>query len=213
MHVFRRKLGLISALPILAFSGGCSGFFVSPTLSSIAVGPTATIVQNRTVQMIATGTFTDGTTSSSVKNLFWQSSDSTVATVSSTGLVTGVGQGQATITAASGSVSGTATVTVTLGNITSITVKAINPAGTTMVMAGNTVQFQALANTAGGQTNVDVTATVTWAVQAGNITGASITQGTGGGVLSTTSSGGTGPITVTATENGITAQYNIAITP
>jgi len=212
MHVFGRKLGLISALSIVAFAGGCRGFFVNATLSSLAVGPTATIQTKQTVQMIATATFSDGTTSNAPSNLFWSSSDTTVATISANGLVTGIGQGTATITAASGSVSGTATVTVTIGNITSLTIKTVPP-GTTSVPAGNSVNFQALANTAGGQTNVDVTSSVTWAVNAGNITGASITNGSSPVTLSTTSGGGTGQIAVTATDptSGTQATYNLNV--
>ena len=58
-----------------------------------------------TSQLTATTTPTGGTVT-------WASSDTSVATVSSNGLVTGVGNGTATITATSGDVSATCTATV-----------------------------------------------------------------------------------------------------
>lgn len=58
-----------------------------------------------TSQLVATTTPAGGTVT-------WSSSDTSVATVSSNGLVTGVGNGTATITATSGDVSATCTATI-----------------------------------------------------------------------------------------------------
>ncbi|MBO0911381.1 MAG: Ig-like domain-containing protein, partial [Acidobacteria bacterium] len=152
---------------------------------------------------------TDGTTTNSVSNLFWSTDNDAIATVSSSGLVTGVGPGTATITAASGSVSGTATVTVSVGNITSIMIRT-NPQGQSTVKAGDQLQFQALATTSGGQTNLDVTNSVQWNVQEGSATGCCSISSTG---LLTTMSGITGPVTVTAQDrlSGTTGQLAITI--
>ena len=61
-----RAIGAVAALAMLAFSISCKGFFVNPTLSSIAVGPGSASIQtgstNNTVQMFAVGTFNDGST-------------------------------------------------------------------------------------------------------------------------------------------------------
>jgi uncharacterized protein YjdB len=192
MHAFGRKLGLISALSIVAFGGACTGFFVNPTLSSIAVGPTATIQTTKTVQMSATGTYSDGSTKSPLSGVLWSSSDQTVATIDSNGLVTGVGAGTATITAAVGSVSGTGTVTVTLGNLTSI---SITPTSMT-ITSGQSQQYDAKGMTSSGQI-VDITNSVTWAVQPGSTQGVSMDPTTG---LLTSTSGDTGTVTVTATD-------------
>jgi trimeric autotransporter adhesin len=139
---------------------GCNGFFVNPTLTSITVGPSATIDQNGTVQMSAVGTFNDGSTQS-ISDVFWSSSDTTVAGVNGSGLVTGISPGSATITGASGTVSGTATVTVSISNVTGIT---ISP--TTANAAINASQsFTAMATVSGGSP-VDVTSTATWTISA-----------------------------------------------
>ena len=191
MHSVGRKLGCVAALSILAFAGGCKGFFVNPTLSSLAVGPTATIQQSRTVQMSATGTYSDGSTKSPVSGVVWSSSDQTVATVSSSGLATGVSPGSATITGAVGSVSGQATLTVTIANLSSITIAPT----TANITSGNTQQYSATGTTTSGKT-VNITNSVTWAVQAGSVQGVSINSS---GLLTTTS-GDTGTVTVTATD-------------
>src|SRR6202451_807600 len=112
----KKQLQLVAAFATLflfACGIGCSGFFVDPVLTSIAVGPTATINQGGTVQESAVGTYNDGSTST-LTNVQWSSDTQSVATVATTGLVTGVSPGEATITGASGTVSGTATVTVAL---------------------------------------------------------------------------------------------------
>ena len=64
-----------------------------------------------TQQLTATVLDQNGATISNA-SITWASSSSSVASVSSTGLVTAVAEGTATITATSGSVSGTASVTV-----------------------------------------------------------------------------------------------------
>jgi len=150
---------LVVAL-VCAIGPGCNGFFVNPTLTSITVGPSATINQNGTVQMSAVGTFNDGSTQS-LSNVFWSSSDTTVAAINGAGLVTGISPGSATITGASGTVSGTATVTVSISNVTGIT---ISPTSANATING-TESFKAMATVSGGSP-VDVTTTATWTISA-----------------------------------------------
>jgi len=150
---------LVVAL-VCAIGPGCNGFFVNPTLTSITVGPSATINQNGTVQMSAVGTFNDGSTQS-LSNVFWSSSDTTVAAINGAGLVTGISPGSATITGASGTVSGTATVTVSISNVTGIT---ISPTSANATING-TQSFKAMATVSGGSP-VDVTTTATWTISA-----------------------------------------------
>jgi hypothetical protein len=183
----KKKLQVTSALATLflfATVVGCNGFFVNPTLTSIAVGPTATINQGGTVQMSAVGTYNDGTTQS-LGNVFWSSSDTGVATISGSGLVTGISVGTSTITGASGTVSGTAAVTVALSNVTGIT---ISPTTNQAKMDGGTANFYAFATISGGKP-VDVTATVTWSI-------ASVSNG-GTGISDFTVQQGVNPEVVT----------------
>lgn len=156
-----RKFQVLSALAaflVLALGSGCTGFFVNPTLTTLTIGPTTpTIQQGSTLQMAATGTYDDGSTKALTGNVFWSTSDSTIATVNSTGLVTAVGLGTATITAQSGTVSGSTSVTVSLANITSI---AVTPTNSTKNQ-GETEQFIATATTSDGTTH-DISSSATW---------------------------------------------------
>lgn len=83
------------------------------SLQSIAVTPAnATIASGRTSMLTATGTYSDGSSLDLTTQAAWSSSDSAKVTVSSTGLVTGLTYGSATITAALGGVSSSSVVRV-----------------------------------------------------------------------------------------------------
>lgn len=83
------------------------------TLESIALAATSTsVAAGSTVAITATGTFSDGSMEA-LTALTWESSDILIATVDGQGVVTGVGPGQATITARKSGKSGTLAVTVT----------------------------------------------------------------------------------------------------
>jgi hypothetical protein len=204
----KRKLrffAIATALLLLLAGVGCTGFFVNPTLTGITVGPTATIQQSKTVQMTATGTYNDGSTQTLTKNIFWSSDTQSVATVNgTTGLVTGVSPGSATITGASGSESGTATITVTIANLTAITVTPTNQS----ITAGDTETFVAT-GTANGQPVV-ITDSVTWSFSPSTAAGVSIDTA---GDLTSTSGSAVGTITVTATDptTGISGSTNLTI--
>jgi outer membrane protein assembly factor BamB len=95
---------------------GISGFTYVPitvtnstaaTLLSIAVTPSnPSMVNGTTVQLTATGAFSDGSTRDLTTQVIWSSSDDTRATVSSTGLVTAIATGSTTLAATSGNISG-----------------------------------------------------------------------------------------------------------
>jgi ABC-type glycerol-3-phosphate transport system substrate-binding protein len=76
---------------------GCSSTTPSATVSSVVVTGT-TVGVGLTVQFTATATMSDGTTQNVTSAAAWQSSNPAVATVA-LGLVTGVTDGQTTITA------------------------------------------------------------------------------------------------------------------
>jgi trimeric autotransporter adhesin len=159
----KKKLQLAAAFATLfLFAGGvaCNGFFVDPVLTSIAVGPTATINQGATVQESAIGTYNDGSTKTLSGGVQWSSSDSTTASISNAGLVTGNSPGSATITAAYQATSGTSSITVNLGNVT-----ALKLSPTTASIQVNGIQtFTALASVTGESQPVDVSSTATWVV-------------------------------------------------
>ena len=84
------------------------------TLQSIAVTPASpSLAVGTTQQLTATGTYSDGSTANITSSVTWTSGATAVATVSASGLLTGVGSGTAVITATSGSISGTTTSSIT----------------------------------------------------------------------------------------------------
>ena len=77
----KKKLEILAAfatLLLFAVGVGCHGFFVDPVLTSVTVGPTATINQGGTVQESAVGTYNDGS-SNSLTNVQWSSDTVSVA--------------------------------------------------------------------------------------------------------------------------------------
>lgn len=84
-----------------------------PTVASIAVTPdTDSIAVDETSQLVATATLTPSGSQVVTNAASWSSSDVTVAIVNNGGLVTGVGAGTATITAAYAGQTDTAAITV-----------------------------------------------------------------------------------------------------
>jgi IPT/TIG domain/Bacterial Ig-like domain (group 2)/Beta-propeller repeat/Galactose oxidase, central domain len=93
-------------------SNGVNFIVTAPTLTSIVVTPNnPSIFTGTTQQFKATGTYTDGTSVDLTTVAAW-SSDSSVATMNSTGLATSVGAGQTNIVATVDSVSSSANLTV-----------------------------------------------------------------------------------------------------
>jgi hypothetical protein len=157
-----RLAGALAALATFAFTLGCRGFFVNPTLTTVTVGPTGfNLPVGSTQQMTATGTFNDGSTKALTSGVVWTSSDDTIAKVSSSGQVTGIAAGTATITAQSGTITGTASITVSLTNVTGLT---ITPTTGNVKSNGGTVTFKALATISGSSTPIDVSAQVNWTI-------------------------------------------------
>ena len=158
----KRKLNLFFAfatLLLLAAAVGCRGFFVNPTLTGLTVGPTTpSVQQGNTLQMTATGTYDDGSTKTLTGNVLWSTDNSTIATVNTSGLLSAVSPGTATITATSGTVTGSTTAMITIANLVSITITPTAPS----ITVGNTQQFMAMGTVQGGGT-MDVTNFVTWA--------------------------------------------------
>jgi hypothetical protein len=201
-----RLMGAFAALATLALAISCRGFFVGDTLQSIAVGPASVNVPvGLTQQMTATGTYTP---SGNLKNItamsgiVWQSSDTT-ATVSSTGLVTGVSLGTPTITATLGTISGQTSINIVLSNVTSI---VITPSAQSVSTNGGFVTFKAMANVSGQSQQVDISAQAVWTIQ--NSTNYTLTQGVTPETVTTVSGAPINEVdTLTATYTAGTTQY------
>jgi hypothetical protein len=193
----KRKLQLLAAftaLLLLAFAAGCTGFFVNPVLTTVTVSPaTPSVIQGKTQQMTATATFDDGSTGST--KVLWSTGDASVATISASGLLMGVSVGSTSVTAtaqSNGTISGSTTATVTCANIQSIT---LSPSSQS-VTVGTPVQFSAMATILGGGM-CDVTSASTW--RSSKLAVATVSSS---GLVSTLTTGAT---QITATSGGITS--------
>jgi len=137
---------------ITATSEGKSGT-AAVTVSNVAVGsvvvqPQApTITQGANVQLSATVRDVNGVIVTD-RVVTWSSASPAVATVSSSGVVTGVGGGTATITATSEGRSGTTLVTVQQLPVATVTVQPANDT----VLIGGTAQLTAVAKDSAGRT-------------------------------------------------------------
>lgn len=219
-------LGLASVLVGCGRPSGLDSVTVSPATQSLAVGQTA--------QLTATGTFGNAshqTTQEMTGGVTWSSTAASVATVSSSGLVTAIGSGTTTVTASAtaynGPVSSSATITVTgsggtNGGGTPVSV-AVIPGTQSLSAPGQTTQYLAIGTTSSGAT-VNLTSQVTWssssmsiatvsssglatAVGQGTTTVTALYSNAGGGTVVA----GTATLTVTG---GTTQQYTaITITP
>jgi uncharacterized protein YjdB len=88
-----------------SISGATSVTITIANLASIAVTPNnASILSDGTQQFKAIGTLTDGTTTDITDEVTWNSSNTSVATISSSGLATAVATGTTNITASSGNI-------------------------------------------------------------------------------------------------------------
>ncbi|MFC5862545.1 Ig domain-containing protein [Acidicapsa dinghuensis] len=170
-----RVRALVGALLLVGLFVPFFGCGSATGIDSIAVSPsTVSLAAGATVQLTATGTTSHGNHPSSQSNITnqvtWASSITAVATVSSTGVVTGVGAGTTTITASTNGFGGLITsnvveVTVTGGghggNSTILTGVTVIPGSQSVQSPGVTAQFLAIGTTSAGGT-VDVTNQVVW---------------------------------------------------
>ena len=136
---------------------------VTPANPSFALGTSQ--------QLKATGTYTDGSVQSLTGSVTWASSNTSVATISSSGLATSLAQSTSEISATSGSVQGSTTLTVGSAVLVSIAVTPANPS----IALGGTQQFTATGTYSDGSTQ-NLTSSATWA--SSSTTVATITSNT-----------------------------------
>ena len=176
-------------------------------LASLAVTPgTQTLAAvGNTARFLAIGTYNGGTplTQDLSRQVTWQSSDLTIAQVDATGLATGVGAGQATITAVATStdgsvVSASATIIVPAPALPRVvTSLTLSPSSQTLAATADTAQFTAIATySSGSPATQDVTNLVSWRSSSAQI---ALVSPTG---LVTGIGAGQATITAVASSNG-----------
>jgi hypothetical protein len=164
-----RLAGAFAALVTLALAVSCTGFFQNPTVSSITIDPPNPSVGfgsgAASLQLTAAATYNDGSsgtlsggTNCTGSTVCWSSSDTSVANITTGGLLTGISAGTATITASSGSITGTTTATVA-ETVSSMT---ITPATSAITANGvDAAQFTIMGVTSSGQQNISALVTLT----------------------------------------------------
>ena len=140
--------GLVTAVAngtatITATAGPVSGSAtvrVAQEVSAVAVTPdTATVLEGDTLRLTSTASDANGQVVTGAE-FVWASGDTTVAVVNASGLVTGVGAGEAQVTATAAGVTGLATLTVWARVPTTV---AVTPDTVVLTAVGQTAQLTA----------------------------------------------------------------------
>ena len=176
---------------------GCGQFFPSSTtITAIQVLPSsATVAPGVTQQYTATATYGNQSTGDVTSSVTWSTYATSIATISSGGLLTGVSLGTTTVKAQSGSVIGTTGVTIQNKAVSSVAIQPLTQ-GLSLSQGPTTVQYTATATYKDGTTG-DVTSNCTWNALPSSVVSISSTG------LATAVAVGTA--TVTATAQGVTS--------
>jgi uncharacterized protein YjdB len=162
---------IVCAISLLSSCGGGASSSTSGGGTSVPPPPTASltllqvtpgnasVAATATQQFTATGKYSDGTSKDLTSLALWSSSDSSVASVNTAGLASGVVVGVVTVTAQFGAMQGTATLNVTNAG-TNLTAISISPAAPS-VPVNTTQQLTATGSYSDGSSR-DLTALVTW---------------------------------------------------
>lgn len=171
-------------------------------LVSIAISPSnPRIAKGTSIKFTATGTFSDGSTSTNLSGLTWKTSKHNIVQIRRSGIAHGKKAGSVTVSATASGVTGTTTLTVGTGTLTSIAITPASPS----VSLGATEQFTATGTFSDGTTQ-DITftthfsssaASVATIANAPSVAGVATTRGTGTTVIGANSRGVTTSTTLT----------------
>ncbi|MBV9870943.1 MAG: Ig-like domain-containing protein [Frankiaceae bacterium] len=181
------------------------------TLTSISVTPAnASVAKGTTQQYTATGNYSTGDTEDLTSAVTWSTDDLATATIDSSGLLTGAGEGSTNVVASYGGKTGSTGVTVTAAALSSVTV---SPSPASMAK-GTQQQFSATGHFSDGTTQ-DVTSSATWSstntdAVTVDTTGLATAAGVGTSTVSAAYSGKSGDASVEVTAATL---QSIAVTP
>src|SRR5271165_893987 len=143
-------LGPVSgAQALTATAAALNTITVSSSQSLLPVG--------RTTQLIATGTYSDGTVQNLTASVNWWSSSQQIVAVNATGVASAIAIGSARLVATSGSVSGSTMLAVSPAALVSVNVSPQN----SLVPIGHKQQLSAIGSFTDG-TTYDLTSYVSW---------------------------------------------------
>lgn len=206
----RLRVYLLISVGLVLFLVGCG----TEQLQSISIVP-ATVAftsKDQTAQLKAVGTYRQGnhpaTTQDVTAQVAWTSSTPSVAKVDSSGVVTSVAAGTATILASlkggSGDITATAGVSVSIPAPRDLLSVSIIPASQSVTTLGETAQYIAIGTYSSSPTTQDLTNSVTWIssdVKVATIDSAGLATGVNDGSTTITAIGRTlagAPITNTS---------------
>jgi FG-GAP-like repeat/Bacterial Ig-like domain (group 2)/FG-GAP repeat len=188
------------SLWILVSCGGGSKPPAEPTLQSISISPAnGTVAAGLKQQYKAMGNYSNGTTKDLSTIVTWATSNTMIATVSFSGLVTTVKQGSVSVSATSETIIGDTSLTIGPPNLVSINVSPTNQT----VYVDQFWQFVAMGNyTDGSSQNLT---NVTWSSSATSIatingTGLAMGVAPGNSTIEASSGNVNGSTTLTVTE-------------
>lgn len=201
-----RLNGAFAALATLALASSCRGFFVNPTVTSLAIGPAnLSLAPGKSYQMVATATYSDGSTGDVTGKSVWTSSSPSVANFSSPGYLTAASlqslttlPGTTSVSASDGTVTSSAETVTVCPVVETLTIK-INGGSSYTTTTSQPVTFAATATFNGVTGTQDVTANVTWNIGDSSILPSIDTTGSG------TTGSTTGTTTISATLCGATS--------
>jgi uncharacterized protein YjdB len=171
-------------------------------LTSITLTPAnPKIAKGTSLQMHATGHYSDGSTVPNLSGVTWKSSKPSIASIRSAGIVRGKKSGSVTLSATLSGVSGSTTLTVGTGTLVSISVTPASPT----ITAGQTQQFVATGSFSDGSTQ-DLTVMAHWSssvasvatiANAPSVSGLATTTAPGSTVIGANSGGVSNSTTMT----------------
>jgi uncharacterized protein YjdB len=184
---------IIAAFGNMSASGALT--VTAPLLVSINISPSSSsVTAGSSVQLTATGIYSDGSTQNVTSIALWSSSANTIAGVSSAGLVTGIASGTATVSASEGGITSAVTTVQVLSPIFTLTVTG---AGTGSVSSadGEISNCSSGGGACSGTYNVGATVTLTPV----GTTGSSFSWSNGTGGAAVCSGSGACTFTITST--------------
>jgi hypothetical protein len=209
MSAKRLKLiGSFAVLLSLALAVSCKGFFVNPTVTSLAIGPAnLSLAPSTSFHMVATATYSDGTTNDVSGKSLWSSTSSNVASFTSPGTLQAADLSSlptlpatTSVSASLGSVS-SSSQTVTVCPVVQTLTVTVNGGASVNVPGGTALTFDAEATFNGITGTNPVNAYVTWNISDTTVLASIDTSGSG-----TALSGHPSTITVSASLCGVTSR-------
>ncbi|APR88331.1 hypothetical protein A7982_13680 [Minicystis rosea] len=186
-----------------AKSGAASITVTSATLTAIAITPSSpSVPASVRLPLAAHGTYSDGSIVDVTKLVAWNTLNASVASITTDGVVTGVGAGSTGVHAALGAVTGSTTLTVTAATLSSITV---TPSSAVVPLA-RARQMTAMGTYSNGST-FDITTLVSWSTGTTAVATVSNTDGSRGLLTAT----GLGLTTAVAARGAITGSTTVTV--